>query len=131
MRYIEAGLLPDDEPAMTIQRRIDLTKAFERGELKKVIVTTVWNAGVDFRHLSILIRGDAGGSAINDTQIPGRTSRVLEGKKVSVIHDYLDQFDRGFHQIAMSRRRNYEKHGWKQIMPGKAKAGLEGRMLWD
>lgn len=120
-RYVREGLIPSDFPHMTRERRDKLTRDFETGKLKKAICNQVWNVGVDFRNLGVLIRADAGGSPTNDIQIPGRASRVIEGKDYSVIHDYRDQFDNGFHRKAESRRRIYEKQGWSQVMPPKKK----------
>jgi superfamily II DNA or RNA helicase len=113
--YIHRKLLPADTPLMTPTRRHKLRQLFETGQLKKVIATGVWNRGVDFRKLRVLIRADAGGSDINDTQIPGRVSRTSAGKALGVVHDYRDQFDRRFLQRAQKREANYVKHGWTQV----------------
>jgi len=104
------------------------TVAFERGELRKAVATTVWNVGVDFRHLEVLIRADAGGSPINDVQIPGRNSRKKrEGddrpKAVGVVHDFLDQFDVGFRRRAERRAQNYARNGWRQVYPDRSRRG--------
>lgn len=116
-RYMRAKMLDTDEPVMTLQRAEELKQKFETGELKKVIATSVWNRGVNFRQLQVLIRADAGGSAIDDTQIPGRVSRTYDGKSFGVIHDFLDQFDPGFYRKAKSRQRTYASHGWQQKLP--------------
>jgi len=112
--YVKHGLMAGDEQVMTQEKFNKITKLFEKGKLKKAIATTVWNVGVDFKNLSVLIRGDAGGSPINDIQIPGRVSRTGgDGKSVGIIHDYKDQFNRGFRNKATGRRKMYEKQGWK------------------
>ena len=108
---------------MTPERKAKLTRRFEGGKLKKVIATPVWNVGVDFRHLEVLIRADAGGSPVNDIQIPGRNSRhkrsedVKGGarkKLVGIVHDYMDHFDHGFLQKSKSRERSYTRMEWEQ-----------------
>lgn len=120
------SLYPDTFEPMPAARRDQITKAFETGELKKVIATTVWNVGVNFLHLEVLIRGDGGGSAGNDTQIPGRNSRPnqeikkQDGSKrklVAIIHDYRDQFDFGCNRKAKGREANYAKNEWRQHSP--------------
>lgn len=113
------GVWRPSEPVMTSERRHNITAAFERGTLKKVIATPVLNVGISPKALSILLRADAGNSDIADTQIPGRTSRL--GKKVGIVRDYLDQFDEGFRRRAGDRERNYTGHGWKQIKPVRTK----------
>jgi superfamily II DNA or RNA helicase len=129
---------PNEYRSMTDARRATITKAFEGGKLKRVIATTVWNVGVNFKHLEVLIRADGGGTPINDTQIPGRTSRPnkalvkLDGeviKQVGLIRDYKDQFDRGFQQRAARRAKSYEKHQWKQRTLTKDHASVLRQLL--
>lgn len=109
------GLWNPNAPAMTLQYRSELAKQFESGQLKKVICTTVWNVGVSFNKLSVLIRADGTASTINDIQIPGRTSRLADGKKFAIVHDYTDVFDNGFKQRSGRRRANYKAQGWEQF----------------
>lgn len=127
--YIKHGLLEPNEPILDRARRDKLTTAFEKGKLKKAICTTVWNVGVSFNGLQVLIRADAGGSPIMDTQIPGRVSRIGPGKEYGVVHDYMDQFSASFRRKAKSREKSYDSHGWKQHFPQKAsKDSLRGRL---
>lgn len=108
------GLLTGNEPEMSLIYRSQLAKQFELGQLKKAICTTVWNIGVSFDNLSVLIRADGTASAINDVQIPGRTSRKADGKSYSTVHDYDDRFDAGFTQRSGRRRASYRQQGWEQ-----------------
>ena len=119
--YIQGGLIESDEPEMTALRRRQLKTAFERGGLKKVIATTVWKRGVDFKLLSTLIRADGKNSPVSDYQIPGRTSRICAevGKQKGMVLDFKDQFNGTFKRRAQDRRRNYESRGWVQIDPFK------------
>jgi len=129
-RYIKQGLLEPHEPIMDTHRRAKLTRAFEAGKLKKAICTTVWNVGVSFDNLQVLIRADAGGSPINDTQIPGRVSRLGQDKEVGIVHDYMDQFSKSFRSKARGREKNYEGHGWDQSFPDKPKKGSLAEQLY-
>lgn len=115
--YIKHHLLDPKEPRMSPERKQRLTRDFETGRIKKAICTTVWNVGVNFRHLRVLIRADGGGSPINDVQIPGRVSRTQQDKSLGIIHDYLDEFNPGMHQKAMGRKRSYTNNKWKQKFP--------------
>lgn len=119
---------PDQWVDMTQDKLNRITRRFSRGRYKKAIATTVWNVGVDFRNLEVLIRGDGGGSPINDVQIPGRNSRkrkdedIAKGAKekfVGIVHDYLDQFDTGTKARARKRGTSYERNKWKQVYPDK------------
>jgi superfamily II DNA or RNA helicase len=117
--YVKHGLLDANEPHMTSDRLRKLQRMFEKGKLKKVIATTVWNVGVDFTKLAVLARADAGGSPINDIQIPGRTSRVGEGENAcGIILDYMDYWNTGFRRKAKSRENTYELQNWTQVRPG-------------
>ncbi len=117
--YVKKGMLPETEPEMTPARREMLRKQFESGALKKVIATDVWSTGVSFEQLSVMIRADARGSEIMDSQIPGRVCRIHEesGKRRGLVLDCLDEFDANFRNAARKRRQNYEAKGWGQIMP--------------
>lgn len=128
--FLELGLIKDSEIRMTPDRRIKIKKAFEANKLKKVIATTVWKRGVDFKTLSVLIRADSGSSAVADTQIPGRTSRICEDveKPFAVIHDFKDQFNSTFRNKGYERRRHYKDQGWEQIDPKYGKRSLYRQM---
>jgi superfamily II DNA or RNA helicase len=119
-RYAKKGFCKSSEPLMDLDRRQQLTKDFETGKLKKVICTTVWNVGVSFNNLAVLIRADGGGSAINDIQIPGRVSRTAANKDCGVVHDYLDQFNPGYKTRARNRAKTYEQNRWEQVFPMQA-----------
>jgi superfamily II DNA or RNA helicase len=118
-RYVKNKMLPADEPRMTAVRRSMLRIQFEKGELKKVIATDVWSTGVSFNGLAVLIRADARGSEIMDSQIPGRVCRLdpLTDKREGLVIDCLDQFDPGFRAAANKRKRNYAAKGWIQDTP--------------
>ena len=115
--YVQKGLLPSNEPRMIPARREDLRKAFEAGDVKKVIATDVWSTGVDFASLSVLIRADARGSEIMDTQGPGRASRIHDGKEYGEVIDLIDYFDSSFLGKSKGRFATYDSLGWEQDWP--------------
>lgn len=131
--YQRQGIWPEGGlQEMTPERLTGLTKRFERGALRKVIVTTCWNAGVSMNQLQVVCRADAGSSPINDTQIPGRASRTDEAtaKTLALVYDYKDQFNSGFKQRAARRFTNYGVHNWKQVdavSGAELRGGLFGR----
>ena len=116
-RYKRNDMLPDDYEAMTPERRERLRTQFEDKALKKVIATDVWSTGVSFEQLAVLVRADARGSEILDTQAPGRVARIHEesGKQVGIVVDCMDNFDRTLKNKSQKRYRNYAKKGWEQI----------------
>ena len=116
-KFVNWKCFTDDEPYMTAERRAKMKASFSEGKLRKVIATSVWNRGVNFHQLSVLIRADGSGRAINDVQIPGRVSRLHTDKKEGLIIDFMDQFNTGYKNRAEGRRRNYRKLGWTQDLP--------------
>lgn len=116
-KYIRWGLLEESEPWMTSQRRFWLKDQFSKGKLKKVIATGVWNRGVDFKKLQVVIRADGKASKIADTQIPGRVARLDGEKAYGLVIDFLDNFDATLRRRAQKRMQNYREMGWEQILP--------------
>lgn len=114
------GLEVGELPPMTLARRLKLASYFEQGKIKKVIATPVWNRGVSFNRLAVLIRGDGADSREKDVQIPGRASRSADGKEIGIIHDYRDQFNDSTLRKARSREKMYREMGWINILPDAA-----------
>jgi superfamily II DNA or RNA helicase len=110
-------LLSADERRITQGKLNFMRQRFEEGKLKKVIATTVWNRGVSFDSLQVLIRADGSSDAINDTQIPGRLARTMEGKKHGIMYDFMDHFCKRYKRRSDDRRRDYAKKKWKQHIP--------------
>jgi len=95
-------------------RREALRVAFEKGELKRAIATSLWNTGVDFQQLKYLIRADGMASDILSTQTPGRLSRTNDGKKdCGYLIDFIDAFHPSLDRRSQQRRRHYLKHNWE------------------
>lgn len=115
-RYEKTDCIGPKEPRMHFERRMMIKRRFERGTLKKVIATGVWNRGVDFRNLAVLVRADGKNSRVADTQIPGRVSRTRKDGKVKtgIVIDFVDIFDDGFAARSADRRRCYARHEWVQ-----------------
>lgn len=112
--FVKAGLLPSSYKPLTAEDRHRKTKEFELGQLKKVICTTIWNVGVSFDKLDVLVRAEGTSSKILDIQVPGRVSRISHGKEFGLVHDYKDQFNEGFMRRSKSRYRSYKSQGWEQ-----------------
>jgi superfamily II DNA or RNA helicase len=113
-RFFRLNLLKGIPP-MTPERLRYLKNQFSNGTLKKAIATSVWSRGVNFPELSVLVRADGSNSCIADVQWPGRTSRKHEGKEVSLVVDFTDEFNEAFHHRSLERRRRYSINKWTQI----------------
>lgn len=114
-RKIDKNLIDKIEQAIkNIGGRKKLEELFRKGEIKRVIATKVWSESVDFPSLSILIRADGSSSPNLDVQIPGRVSRISQGKKAGIIYDFIDCFNKNFLRRSYKRYLNYGKMGWMQ-----------------
>ena len=91
----------------------ELTAAFARGELKKAISTGVWRQAVDFPRLPLLIRADGQCGPIASTQIPGRMSRLFEGKDEAILMDFMDFYGPDLVGRSTARRNWYATMGWE------------------
>lgn len=121
-KFREMGLVSKHYRPITDGEREAMKKRFENGESRKVIATTVWNRGVNFHRLQVLIRADAGASRIDDTQIPGRLSRTCKAvdKTCGILIDYLDRFDETLERKSDSRRSQYKLKKWLDVRPGQS-----------
>lgn len=117
--FKKRGLVSKNFKQLTPGERDYLKRSFENGDLKKVIATPIWNRGVNFHRLQVLIRADGTASMIDGTQIPGRLSRLCKAlkKQCGILIDYQDQFDDRLAGKAETRKRGYGRKGWKQIKP--------------
>jgi superfamily II DNA or RNA helicase len=87
-------------------------REFEAGTLKRAIATSIWNTGVDFKHLAHLIRAEGLGSTIQSIQTPGRLSRTLDGKAHGHLIDFIDSFDDRLLARSKKRMKQYKDMGW-------------------
>jgi len=115
--YKSKSILAQDEAIMTNRLRSELRDRFRDGELRKVISTHVWDTGVDFPQLGVIIRADALATKIKDTQTPGRVCRKCPqtGKQFGLVVDFVDLFDAALQGKSMKRRRAYVSNGWEQM----------------
>lgn len=98
------------------QKQLDITRnAFAKGTLKWVVSTFVFRQGVNFPHLRVLVRADGTTSAIAGIQIPGRLSRLDEGKDCAYLVDFNDTFTDWAVRRSQARAKLYSEQGWKEI----------------
>lgn len=115
--YQRAGLLPDDFIPVDAVRRERMRDAFAAGDLKKVIATDIWGTGVSFNKLQVLVRADGRGAEIPSIQLPGRVSRLSEGKSQGIVVDCYDDFDKTMRSRSLKRRTCYRRAGWSESFP--------------
>jgi superfamily II DNA or RNA helicase len=118
LAYIQSGLMTSDEPSMTADRREAYRLAFEGGEMRCAIATSIWHTGVSFDTLNALVRAEGAVSQTRNIQLPGRVCRIDQatGKHVGLLLDCFDSFDPRLARRSHSRRLAYAKRKWIQHM---------------
>jgi superfamily II DNA or RNA helicase len=119
VRWERDGLIPTGVHPLSAKRRAEVEIEFREGKLKRAIAT-YWSTGMDFPQLNVLVRADAAGGKIANTQIPGRVTRPSEGKSVGIVIDLDDSFHPNLSKRALGRFAQYRKKGWtvtRTILP--------------
>lgn len=113
-RLVDQGLISSTE-YMSPSRRDSMLRRFEAGTLKKVISTHCWKKGINPQQLKVFVRADGETSSINNVQLPGRLSRVYQGKDRGLLIDGNDRFDDWAARRAANRLRDYRALGFKEV----------------
>jgi hypothetical protein len=100
------------EYAIDKKEKERITREFENGTLKKVIATKIWSEGINVKHCRFFFRANGSASKNDSIQMPGRLSRLMEGKDNAVLLDIYDDFNDIVKRKAESRRKEYVKQGW-------------------
>ena len=112
-RWKTLGILPDESVLCNNEKRELLRKSFSAGSKKRMICTRVWQKGVDFPQLNLLIRADASAAEITADQASGRLSRTNSGQKTSAeVVDFKDNFNNTYLRRYKDRLEVYNNHGW-------------------
>ena len=80
--------------------------------MKKVIATKIWAEGINVKHCRFFFRANGSASANDSIQMPGRLSRLMEGKEDAVLLDIYDDFNEVVKRKAETRKKEYIKQGW-------------------
>lgn len=72
------------------EERLNVKKRFERGEIKCLIASSVFDIGVDLPSLDSLILAGGGCSTVRTLQRIGRVIRKGKGKKDAIVVDFID-----------------------------------------
>lgn len=102
----------DEHHPYTTEQLLEYQKQFETGELRGVIATTIWDTGVDFRQLEVVARVGANSSSTTSIQLPGRLSRLYQGKNYGLLIDSTDEWLPKTERRSETRVADYRKRGW-------------------
>lgn len=122
-KLTEKGVWPAGLKPITAERRAQYTQDFTRRKLKKAICTPIWNVGVNFNDLEVLIRANGGDSEIADRQLPGRACRtgLTIEKEFGILHDYWDDFGERPLERSKNRFKSYASLRFEQEVPSTIK----------
>jgi len=112
--------------SVSSKERKETYRKMAAGELRKIMCTQIYQEGVNFPQLEIVVNAGGGGSDIVAKQIPGRESRNIEGKDESFLIDFNHPWDVGRDKHGHSRpgpilkddnsrEKSYSGLGFKQI----------------
>lgn len=101
IRYVHAKTADKDLIAarqhnlvgITTKERKKLYDAVRDGKIRTILSTHVYKQGVNFPNLSVIVCPGGGGSEIVAGQIPGRGSRIVDGKDVAYLIDFWHEWD--------------------------------------
>lgn len=72
------------------EARQEVRERFERGELRCLVASSVFDIGVDIPSLDALVLAGAGKSTVRVLQRIGRVIRAAEGKRDAIVMDFID-----------------------------------------
>jgi superfamily II DNA or RNA helicase len=116
MQWAEMGYLNKSDLEDRAKKNEAMRKDFSRGNLKRVLVTSIWDTGANFPKLMHVTRTDPSDSnKIKDKQAPSRGSRIDDGNKdIAYVHDAVDRWDQEMYDKSLARRRRYSSQGWEE-----------------
>lgn len=76
------------------KQREDIYRGMENGSIKRCISSGIFRTGVDFPDLGLIIKAEGMASEIIAQQLPGRTTRLADGKTHGILIDFWPSWDR-------------------------------------
>lgn len=114
-RVLDAGLVDPARVHRTGRAQDRARARFESGEVPKLIGTDTLGIGFSPDACKVMVRADARPAGDKVIQAAGRVSRISDGKAFGTVHEFVDQFDVGFHRWGQNRRRGYRDLGYEQV----------------
>lgn len=110
---LQATTTPLLTGSSSAQERRDTVHKLRHGYLKALIVTTIWDEGVDIPELQKVIIGSGGKSQVKLLQRLGRGLRKAAGKANVEIIDFGDQHNALLARHAAERKKIYKAEGFE------------------
>lgn len=87
-------------------------KEFKNGRIKILIVTSIFDEGIDLPNLQVLILAGGGKSQIQGVQRIGRGCRTYKDKAEFYVYDFMDLEHDIFQKHSKARIKEYKRQGW-------------------
>jgi superfamily II DNA or RNA helicase len=95
------------------KERMRVIEAFEKGEIKVLISSNIFNEGVSITNIHMLIIASAMKGYTETSQKLGRSLRIGEGKKTALVFHFYDAGNRFTEKHSKRRASIYKKNGFK------------------
>ena len=95
------------------KERMRVIEKFEKGEIKVVISSNIFNEGVSITNIHMLIIASGMKGYTESSQKLGRALRIGDDKKTALVYDFLDKGNRFTEKHSKRRASIYKKAGFK------------------
>ena len=99
--------------------RRQAVQQMREGELDVLLVTTIFDEGVDIPELAKVILASGGKSAVKTVQRVGRCLRTADGKEEAIIIDFQDSHHKMVRKHALARMKIYKEQEYEVIVEKK------------
>ena len=122
VRIIEHGeelqkLIPDsvfvNGKDTSPKERMNVIRKFEKGEIKVVISSNIFNEGISITNIHMLIIASGMKGYTESSQKLGRALRIGDDKKTALVFDFLDKGNKFTERHSKRRASIYKKAGFK------------------
>jgi len=93
-------------------KRREIYKKFKKGALRHLIASTIYDEGVDYAGIEVLILAGGGKSEVRSIQRIGRGMRKMQGKNNVIVYDFIDNTNMYLLKHSLERLRTYSKEGF-------------------
>ena len=93
--------------------RMKVIEKFEKGEIKTIICSSIFNEGISIVNIHMLIIASGMKGYTESSQKLGRALRIGDDKKTALVYDFLDKGNRFTEKHSKRRASIYKKAGFK------------------
>lgn len=95
------------------KERMRVIEEFEKGKIKIIISSDIFNEGISISNINVLIIASGGRSVVATSQKLGRALRITDTKKTASVYDFMDVGNKFTEKHSKMRSCIYKKIGFK------------------